>query len=193
MNKDKYIEIFKKTGALLEGHFVLTSGRHSSSYFQCAKVLQYPQYLSQFSKEIIKELSTELEVDKVISPAVGGIVLGTEVGRLLNKPIIFAERVNGKMSLRRGFKIDKNEKILVVEDVITTGGSVKEVIDVAHKNHGQVVGVGIIVDRSNGQVKIHENQKSLVSLKVESFSEDDIPDSLKSIPIQKPGSRSLLK
>ena len=158
MNKDKYIEIFKKTGALLEGHFVLTSGRHSSSYFQCAKVLQYPQYLSQFSKEIIKELSTELEVDKVISPAVGGIVLGTEVGRLLNKPTIFAERMNGQMSLRRGFKIDKNEKILVVEDVITTGGSVKEVIDVAHKNHGQVVGVGIIVDRSNGQVKIHENQ-----------------------------------
>ena len=193
MNKDKYIEIFKKTGALLEGHFVLTSGRHSSSYFQCAKVLQYPQYLSQFSKEIIKELSTELEVDKVISPAVGGIVLGTEVGRLLNKPTIFAERMNGKMSLRRGFKIDKNEKILVVEDVITTGGSVKEVIDLAHKKHGQVVGAGIIVDRSNGQVKIHENQKSLVSLKVESFSEDDIPDSLKSIPIQKPGSRSLLK
>ena len=136
MNKDKYIEIFKKTGALLEGHFVLTSGRHSSSYFQCAKVLQYPQYLSQFSKEIIKELSTELEVDKVISPAVGGIVLGTEVGRLLNKPTIFAERMNGQMSLRRGFKIDKNEKILVVEDVITTGGSVKEVIDVVHKNHG---------------------------------------------------------
>ena len=193
MNKDNYIEIFKKTGALLEGHFVLTSGRHSSSYFQCAKVLQYPQYLSQFSKEIIKKLSTELEVDKVISPAVGGIVLGTEVGRLLNKPTIFAERMNGKMSLRRGFKIDKNEKILLVEDVITTGGSVKEVIDLAHKNHGQVVGVGIIVDRSNGQVKIHENQKSLVSLKVESFSEDDIPDSLKSISIQKPGSRSLLK
>ena len=126
MNKDKYIEMFKKTGALLEGHFVLTSGRHSSSYFQCAKVLQYPQYLSQFSKEIVKELSTELEVDKVISPAVGGIVLGTEIGRLLNKPTIFAERTNGKMSLRRGFKIDKNEKILVVEDVITTGGSVKE-------------------------------------------------------------------
>ena len=193
MNKDKYIEIFKKTGALLEGHFVLTSGRHSSSYFQCAKVLQYPQYLSQFSKEIVKELSTELEVDKVISPAVGGIVLGTEVGRLLNKPTIFAERMNGQMSLRRGFKIDKNEKILVVEDVITTGGSVKEVIDVAHKNHGQVVGVGIIVDRSNGQVKIHENQKSLVSLKVESLSEYDIPDSLKSIPIQNPGSRRLLK
>ena len=193
MNKDKYIEIFKKTGALLEGHFVLTSGRHSSSYFQCAKVLQYPQYLYQFSKEIIKELSTELEVDKVISPAVGGIVLGTEVGRLLNKPSIFAERMNGKMSLRRGFKINKNEKILVVEDVITTGGSAKEVIDVVHKNHGQVVGVGIIVDRSNGQVKIHEKQKSLVSLKVESFSENDIPDSLKSRPIQKPGSRSLLK
>ena len=191
MNKDKYIEIFKKTGALLEGHFVLTSGRHSSSYFQCAKVLQYPQYLHQFSKEIIKELSTELEVDKVISPAVGGIVFGMEVGRLLNKTTIFAERMNGQMSLRRGFKINKNEKILVVEDVITTGGSVKEVIDVVHKNHGQVVGVGIIVDRSNGQVKIHEKQKSLVSLKVESFSKDNIPDSLKSIPIQKPGSRSL--
>ena len=190
MHKDKYIEIFKKTEALLEGHFILTSGRHSPSYFQCAKVLQYPQYLSLFSSELFDKFSNT-NIDKIITPAVGGIVIGTEVGRLFEKPTIFAERENGTMTLRRGFTIEKNEKVLVIEDVVTTGGSVKEVMDLVLNKKGLVAGVGIIVDRSNGAVDLHQNQISLVSLEVESYSDEDMPLSLKSIPVQKPGSRSI--
>ena len=190
MHKDKYIEIFKKTEALLEGHFILTSGRHSPSYFQCAKVLQYPQYLSLFSSELFDKFSNT-NIDKIITPAVGGIVIGTEVGRLFEKPTIFAERENGTMTLRRGFTIEENEKVLVIEDVVTTGGSVKEVMDLVLNKKGLVAGVGIIVDRSNGAVDLHQNQISLVSLEVESYSDEDMPLSLKSIPVQKPGSRSI--
>ena len=190
MHKDKYIEIFKKTEALLEGHFILTSGRHSPSYFQCAKVLQYPQYLSLFSSELFDKFSTT-NIDKIITPAVGGIVIGTEVGRLFEKPTIFAERENGTMTLRRGFTIEENEKVLVIEDVVTTGGSVREVMDLVLNKKGLVAGVGIIVDRSNGAVDLHQNQISLVSLEVESYSDEDMPLSLKSIPLQKPGSRSI--
>ena len=127
MNSEEYIKIFKDSGALLDGHFILTSGRHSSSYFQCAKLLQYPKYLELFSKNIADHFK-ENEIDLVVSPAIGGIVLGTEVGRLLRKRTVFAERVDGEMKLRRGFEIKTNEKILIVEDVITTGGSVKEVM-----------------------------------------------------------------
>ena len=130
MCKEKIIDIFKKTGALLDGHFVLTSGRHSSSYFQCAKVLQYPKYLSRFAQSIANNFMNG-DIDAVISPAIGGIVLGTEVGRLLNVKTIFAERKKGDMCIRRGFEIKENDKILVIEDVITTGGSVKEVIDLS--------------------------------------------------------------
>mgnify|MGYP000523881048 CR=1 FL=1 len=125
---DKNINIFKETGALLDGHFVLTSGRHSATYFQCAKVLQHPHHLSHFA-EIIMNFFKKTEIDAVISPALGGIVIGTEVGRQLGVKTIFAERQNGIMTLRRGFEINEGEKILVVEDVITTGGSVKEVMN----------------------------------------------------------------
>ena len=190
MHKDKYIEIFKKTEALLQGHFILTSGRHSPSYFQCAKVLQYPQYLSLFSSELFDKFSNT-HIDKIITPAVGGIVIGTEVGRLFEKPTIFAERENGTMTLRRGFTIEENEKVLVIEDVVTTGGSVREVMDLVLNKKGLVAGVGIIVDRSNGAVDLHQNQISLVSLEVESYSDEDMPLSLKSISVQKPGSRSI--
>ena len=190
MNKEKIIDIFKKTGALLDGHFVLTSGRHSSSYFQCAKVLQYPKYLNQFAQNIANSFRND-NIDAVISPAIGGIVLGTEVGRLLNVKTIFAERKKGDMCIRRGFKIEKNDKILVVEDVITTGGSVKEVIDEITKLGGEICGVGVLVDRSNGQAKLHKNQFSIIELEALSFSPDKVPDNLKHIPIQKPGSRKI--
>ena len=185
-----YLEIFRNTGALLDGHFVLTSGRHSASYFQCAKVMQYPEHLLDFSKKIMDHF-LNISIDTVISPAVGGIVIGTEVGRIMNKKTIFAERENGEMTLRRGFSVEKGEKFLVVEDVITTGGSVKEVMNLIESSGGIVVGVGVIVDRSNGKVVLHENQFSIVPLEVNSYNEDDIPEFLKSIPIQKPGSRSL--
>ena len=190
MDNKEYLNIFRKTGALMEGHFVLTSGRHSRSYFQCAKVLQYPQYLNLFSKIISDHFKT-FDVNSVISPAVGGIVIGTRVGGDLDKRTIFAERENGEMVLRRGFSISPGEKVLVVEDVITTGGSVKEVMQVVEELGGQVVGVGIIVDRSNGNIILHDNQFSIVKLEVESFAENEIPEDLAKMPIQKPGSRSL--
>jgi orotate phosphoribosyltransferase len=190
MDNKEYLNIFRKTGALMEGHFVLTSGRHSRSYFQCAKVLQYPQYLNLFSKIISDHFKT-FDVNTVISPAVGGIVIGTRVGGDLDKRTIFAERENGEMVLRRGFSISPGEKVLVVEDVITTGGSVKEVMQVVEELGGQVVGVGIIVDRSNGNIILHDNQFSIVKLEVESFDENEIPEDLAKMPIQKPGSRSL--
>ena len=192
MNNNNYIEIFKNSGALLEGHFVLTSGRHSASYFQCAKLLQYPKYLELFSNKIVDHFKDN-EIDLVMSPAVGGIVLGTEVGRLLKKRTVFAERVNGKMAMRRGFEIKANEKVLIVEDVITTGGSVKEVMNLVKDFGGSIVGVGVIVDRSSGEVVLHDNQLSIASLKVNSYDSNEVPSELASIPVEKPGSRSLVK
>ena len=190
MDNKEYLNIFRKTGALMEGHFVLTSGRHSRSYFQCAKVLQYPQYLNLFSKIISDHFKT-FDVNTVISPAVGGIVIGTRVGGDLDKKTIFAERENGEMVLRRGFSISPGEKVLVVEDVITTGGSVKEVMRTVEDLGGEVAGVAVIVDRSNGNIILHDNQFSIVKLEVESFDENEIPEDLAKMPIQKPGSRSL--
>ena len=145
MDKD-FIKIFEETQALMHGHFILSSGLHSDTYFQCAKVLQYPKYLSMFG-EILSNHFSHLDIDKVISPAIGGIVLGTEVGRQLNKKTIFSERSEGKMKLRRGFKVNENEKILIIEDVLSTGGSIKEVVDLISQYKGNVVGVGVIVDR----------------------------------------------
>ena len=192
MSNNDYIKIFKNSGALLEGHFILTSGRHSASYFQCAKLLQYPKYLELFSNKIVDHFKDN-EIDLVMSPAVGGIVLGTEVGRLLKKRTVFAERVNGKMAMRRGFEIKANEKVLIVEDVITTGGSVKEVMNLVIDLGGSIVGVGVIVDRSNGEVALHDNQLSIASLKVNSYDSNEVPSELASIPVEKPGSRSLVK
>ena len=189
-NQDQLIEIFQKTGALLEGHFILTSGRHSSMYFQCAKVLQHPEYLHKFSKQIVNHFQ-DINIDIVISPAVGGIVLGTEVGRQLNKQTIFAEREQGIMTLRRGFEILPNYNVLVVEDVITTGGSVKEVIELVKSSRAKVAGVGVLVDRSGGKVKLHEKQFCVTELEAVSYGDDEIPEDLANIPVLKPGSRSL--
>ena len=186
MNKD-FIKIFEETQALMHGHFILSSGLHSDTYFQCAKVLQYPKYLSMFG-EILSNHFSNLYVDKVISPAIGGIVLGTEVGRQLNKKTIFSERSEGKMKLRRGFNINENEKILIIEDVLSTGGSIKEVIDLIAQFKGNVVGVGVIVDRSLSPVFIHDNFFSITSQKAKIFEKDNIPIELQGIPAIKPGS-----
>ncbi|MBS00149.1 MAG: orotate phosphoribosyltransferase [Candidatus Marinimicrobia bacterium] len=189
-DQDQLIEIFQKTGALLQGHFILTSGRHSPTYFQCAKVLQYPEYLKRFSNEIVHHFQ-ETEIDMVITPAVGGIVLGTEVGRQLNKQTIFAEREQGVMTLRRGFEISPKSNVLVIEDVITTGGSVQEVIELVANSDATVTGVGVLVDRSGGKVKLHEKQFCVTELEAVSYGDDEIPDDLANIPVIKPGSRSL--
>ena len=188
--RDQILSIFRSTKALLDGHFVLTSGRHSASYFQCAKVLQHPEYLTAFSIMIADEFEGQAP-DVVISPAIGGVVLGTEVGTQLGCRTIFAERQEGKMVIRRGFHIEKGEKVLVVEDVITTGGSVREVMDLVEDAGGNILGVGVLVDRSNGTVTLHNNQYSIVKLDAVSYGEDEVPDDLAAIPIQKPGSRYL--
>ena len=188
--RDQILSIFRSTEALLDGHFVLTSGRHSASYFQCAKVLQHPEYLTAFSIMIADEFEGQAP-DVVISPAIGGVVLGTEVGTQLGCRTIFAERKVGKMVIRRGFHIEKGEKVLVVEDVITTGGSVREVMDLVEDAGGNILGVGVLVDRSNGTVTLHNNQYSIVKLDAVSYGEDEVPDDLAAIPIQKPGSRYL--
>ena len=186
MNKD-FIKIFEETQALMHGHFILSSGLHSDTYFQCAKVLQYPKYLSMFG-EILSNHFSHLDIDKVISPAIGGIVLGTEVGRQLNKKTIFSERSDGKMKLRRGFNINENEKILIIEDVLSNGGSIKEVVDLISQYKGNVVGVGVIVDRSLSPVFIHDNFFSITSQKAKIFDKNNIPSGLQGIPAIKPGS-----
>ena len=186
MDKD-FIKIFEETQALMHGHFILSSGLHSDTYFQCAKVLQYPKYLSMFG-EILSNHFSHLDIDKVISPAIGGIVLGTEVGRQLNKKTIFSERSKGKMKLRRGFKVNENEKILIIEDVLSTGGSIKEVVDLIYQYKGNVVGVGVIVDRSLSPVFIHDNFFSITSQKAKIFDKNNIPSELQGIPAIKPGS-----
>jgi len=189
MDKKDIIQIFKSTEALLEGHFVLTSGRHSNTYFQCAKVLQYPEYLTLFGREITDHFE-EYDIDAVISPAIGGVVIGTEVGRQLGIKTIFTERKDGVMKLRRGFEIEEGEKLLIVEDVLTTGGSIKEVVEIINKLKGNIVGIGLVVDRSSGKVNLHENQYSVLQHQAISYAENEVPKELADIPIQKPGSRN---
>jgi orotate phosphoribosyltransferase len=192
MTNEEVLAIFKKTEAFLEGHFILTSGYHSPHYFQCAKVLQYPEYNTLFSKEIANHFSNH-KIDVVVTPAVGGIVLGTEIGRLLNARTIFTEREKGKMTLRRGFEIKEGENILVCEDVVTTGGSVFEIIDIVKEKNANLTGVGFIIDRSNRKVKFGCEQYSLAIIEVIKFPENEIPDWLSKIPVTKPGSRNLNK
>ena len=190
IDQEHMLSIFRSTEALLDGHFMLTSGRHSATYFQCAKVLQHPEYLTAFSVILADEFEP-VEPDVVISPAIGGIVLGTEVGTQLGCRTMYAERKEGKMVIRRGFELSKGERVLVIEDVITTGGSVKEVMDLVTDMEAEVIGVGVLVDRSNGTASLHENQFSIVELDAVSYGDDEVPDELAAIPIQKPGSRYL--
>jgi len=191
LNDNEILEIFKKTGALLHGHFLLTSGRHSNMYFQCAKVLQYPEYTEKVCG-IIAEHFKSYEIDTVISPAMGGIIVGQEVARQLNKRSIFAEREDKKLTLRRGFSIEPGEKVLVCEDVVTTGGSVFEVIDIVKEQGGEVVGVGFIVDRSNGKVDFGYPQKSTMKMEVISYTPEECPYCRENIPLVKPGSRKVV-
>jgi len=190
MTSEEVLNIFKETGALLEGHFVLTSGYHSPHYFQCAKVLQYPQNNVLFSK-MISEYFINDDIDVVISPAIGGIVLGTEVGRQMDKKTIFTERENNVMTMRRGFDLKEGENVLICEDVVTTGGSVFEIIKIVNERKANLKGVGFIVDRSNGKIDFGVKQISLSKIEVIRFAENEIPEWLEKIPVTKPGSRKL--
>jgi len=188
LNQEQILEIFKESGALLTGHFRLTSGLHSASYFQCAKVLQFPQYAEKLSKLVV-DYFVDQQIDTVISPAIGGIVVGQEVGRQLGVKTIFSERQEGKMKLRRGFSLEKDEKILVCEDVVTTGGSVFEVIELVKSYEAMPVGVGFIVDRSNGKVNFRVSQYSCMKMDVQAFQPEECHLCKDGIEIEKPGSR----
>jgi orotate phosphoribosyltransferase len=188
MNKERLLEIFEKTGALLTGHFLLTSGLHSSQYFQCAKVLQYPKYAEELCAEI-GENFTGREVTAVVAPAIGGIVVAHEVARSLGVRALFAEREHGHMALRRGFEIRPGEKVLVVEDVVTTGGSVREVLDLVKKLQAKPVGVGCLVDRSGGKADFGLELFSLISLDIVVMPPDECDRCKQGLPLVKPGSR----
>ena len=193
MDRQQVLSIFKESGALLEGHFQLTSGLHSNQYFQCAKVLQYPEHATALCASLASRFAGR-RFDVVIAPAMGGIVVGQEVGRLLNVRTMFTERNNGAMQLRRGFEIRKGECVLVCEDVVTTGGSVVEVIKIANELGGIPVGVGTIVDRSGGTVRFDlaagGMQYSVLQMDVVTYRPDVCPLCKQGIPIEKPGSRA---
>ena len=190
----KSLAVLKKTNALLEGHFVLSSGLHSPKYIQCAKLLSYPNLSKKFCISLSKKIKKNFKkIDLILSPAIGGIVIGYEIGRLLNKETIFCERVNKKFKLRRGFVIKKNTNVLIVEDVITTGKSSLECAKIVKKSHGKILGYACLIDRSNKKdIKI-KNKKiiSQVKLSVPSYKKNELPILLKRIPIVSPGSRRL--
>jgi orotate phosphoribosyltransferase len=190
MKNSKILELFEETNALLNGHFLLTSGRHSNQYFQCAMVLQYPEYNTLICSLIAEHFKTS-EIDIVISPAIGGIVVGQEVARQLCKKSVFAEREDKTLTLRRGFQIEEGKRYLVCEDVVTTGGSVFEVMDIVRNGGGIVAGVGYIVDRSNNKVQFGVPQFSTLQLEVVSYDPDDCPLCKQNIPAVKPGSRKI--
>jgi len=185
--REEILEMFKKVGGLLEGHFQLTSGLHSPHYFQCARVLQYPEFTKILCAEIVDRFGGR-KPDAVVAPALGGSVVGQEVGRQLNLRTMFTERKDGSMQLRRGFSITPGEKVLVCEDVVTTGGSVAEVIAIVRGLGGLIVGVGAIVDRSGGKSGLEEFYAPLV-MDALSFKPEACPLCAKGTPVEKPGSR----
>lgn len=190
LEKDKAIEIFTQSGALMEGHFRLTSGRHSNQYMQCAQVLQYPQYTEQLCRHLADKFEDE-KVEVVIGPAMGGIIVSYEVARQLKVPGIFCERQDGEMTLRRGFEIKPGQRVLVVEDVVTTGGSVDEVIKIVREAGGVVAGVGVLVDRSNGKVDFGVRKEAVLTMDIKSWEAQECPLCAEGkIPVVKPGSRS---
>ena len=188
MTENEVLQVFRDTGALLEGHFVLRSGLHSRQFFQCALALQQMPIVEKFGEALAAKVRS-LGVATVISPAMGGLVLGQEVARQLRCRFIFVEKEEGRLVLRRGFKISPGEKMLVVEDVITKGGRVQETIDIVRTNRGIVAGVAMAVDRSNGAVKLGVPNFSLLSLQVEAFPADKFPPDLAATPAIKPGSK----
>ena len=191
--KDSLV-VLKKTNALLEGHFILSSGLHSPMYVQCAKLLSHPSLASKICVSLSKKIKKEIKnFDLILSPAMGGIIVGYEIGRLLNKETIFCERVSGKFSLRRGFNIKKNSKVLIVEDVITTGKSSLECVKLIKKYNAKIAGFACIIDRSDKKsLKIKKKIISQVKITIPTFKKKNLPISLKNLPISVPGSRKLI-
>ena len=191
LSHKKSLDILKKTNALLEGHFVLSSGLHSSKYIQCAKLLSYPSKAEKICKSLSYKIKKKFKkIDLILAPAVGGIIIGYEIGKLLKKETIFCERVKGKFTLRRGFKIKKKSKVLIIEDVITTGKSSMECVKLIKKANASLVGFASIIDRSTKKsLKIKKTIISHLKIDVPTFKANELPKDLKSIPITTPGSR----
>jgi orotate phosphoribosyltransferase len=191
LSHKKSLNILKKTNALLEGHFVLSSGLHSSKYIQCAKLLSFPKQADIICRSLANKIKKNFKkIDLILAPARGGIIIGYEIGKLLNKETIFCERVNGKFSLRRGFFIKKNSRVLIVEDVITTGKSSIECVKLINKAKAKLIGFASIIDRSNKKsLKIKKKIISHLKIEVPIYKKNKLPLSLKSIPISTPGSR----
>ena len=185
------LKILKKTDALLDGHFVLSSGLHSSKYIQCAKLLSYPHLAKNICLSLSKKINKNYKnIDLILSPAIGGIIIGYEIGKLLKKETIFCERVKGNFKLRRGFNIKKKNKVLIIEDVITTGKSSLECLKLIKKAGAKFIGFACIIDRSNKKtLKIKQKIISHMKIEVPTFNKNKLPSKLKSIPISKPGSR----
>ena len=189
----KSLNILKKTNALLEGHFVLSSGLHSSKYIQCAKLLSFPDKAQSICKSLANKIKKNFKkIDLILAPAMGGVVIGYEIGKLLKIETIFCERVNGKFTLRRGFSIKKNSKVLIIEDVITTGKSSLECVQLINKSKASLVGFASIIDRSTKKtLKIKQKIISHLKIDVPTYKPNQLPKELKVIPVRKPGSRHL--
>ncbi len=188
MTEDEILNIFREHSALLEGHFILSSGRHSDRYIQCALVLQHPRVAEQLCIELSPRLG-RLGAKTVVAPALGGVIVAHEVARALGLRALFTERQNGEMTLRRGFRLDQGEPVLVVEDVITTGKSTRETADCVEDAGGKVVGIGALIDRSGGKVEFDHPMAALVTMNVETYDPDDCPLCKAGKPAVKPGSR----
>ncbi len=191
LSHKKSLNILKKTNALLDGHFVLSSGLHSSKYIQCAKLLSYPHLAKNICVSLSKKIKKNYKkIDLILSPAMGGIIIGYEIGKLLKKETIFCERVEGSFKLRRGFNIKRKSRVLIIEDVITTGKSSLECVKLIKKAGAKLLGFSCIIDRSNKKtLKIKQKIISHMKINVPTFKKNKLPKSLKSIPISKPGSR----
>ena len=187
----KSLDILKKTNALIEGHFVLSSGLHSSKYIQCAKLLSYPHLAEKLCKSLAYKIKKKFKnIDLILAPAIGGIIIGYEIGKILKKETIFCERVKGKFSLRRGFKIKKDAKVLIIEDVITTGKSSMECVKLIKKSKAKLIGFASIIDRSNKKsLKIKKKIISQIKIDVSTYKKNELPKNLSKITITTPGSR----
>jgi len=193
LSPKKSLDILRKTNALLEGHFVLSSGLHSSKYIQCAKLLSYPYLAEKICKSLASKIKKNFRnIDLILAPAVGGIVIGYEIGRILKKETIFCERVKGKFVLRRGFRIKEGKRVLIIEDVITTGKSSMECVNLIKKDKAKLIGFASLIDRSEKKnLKIKQKIISHLRIKVPTYKKNKLPKHLKSVPITTPGSRFL--
>jgi orotate phosphoribosyltransferase len=188
MTTNAILEVFRRTGALLEGHFLLRSGLHSRQYFQCALAMQEMTVVQKLGAELASKVS-HLHPRTIIAPAMGGLVIGQEVARQLGCRFLFAEKEEGRLVLRRGFQISPGEPLLVVEDVVTKGGRVQETMEIVRQQQGKILGVAMVVDRSNGKVDLGVPMFSLLQMNVEAFDPNHLPEDLAAIPVTKPGSK----